>query len=833
MKKRFLGVLITLVLLCLCAVAGAEIISGSGLIGSIIYGYWGSENITWDLDTDTGVMHIYGTGGWGSYSGAVSYRPWSTDDVAGSKGDYSSSIKTVIIQDGIMNVAGSAFAGCSNLTSISIPSSVTQIDDYAFSGCSSLRSITLPGGLVKIADHVFRDSGLTDITIPNGVSEIGEQAFYRCSMLQSVTLPDKLAKVEKETFYQCSKLTGISIPDGATEIGENAFYECEALMTAKLPAQLRTIADHAFYGCTLLTSVNYSPTVISTGKEAFKKTGLRSVETYGDLGYDTFRECPLTSVVINNCSDLGPDGAFYKCAKLSSLTFNNCSFPEIPRTIFEGCPITSVSIPATVTKIGERSFKDTSLTSVVLPDRLITIEKEAFKNTLLTSVTIPSSVIEMGTDVFRDCSRLTSAVLSGGVGSVPDNTFWNCPLLSGVTIPAGTLSLGDHAFCNCAALRTVALPDGLGIIGEYCFEDSSLCFVRLPLSLQTVEVGAFQRVSSLTDVFYAGNEDNRAGISISSERNGWLTNAMWHYNESSFEGVTPGQVWKVSYKWSSDCTKVTGTAVCTHNPDHIVKETVETEISVNLYDNEIKCVSKNFETFLFKQQSKTVKNAFTVGNLKYALKSKGRSVSASKDKAVQNLSGSDYDVAVTGIVKKSVAKVTIPATVKLLGVKFNVTTINDNVFKGLSKLTTVSIGKNVKSIGQNAFKSCTALKTVSGGSDVATIGSNAFLGCKRLASFPVMGDLTSIGASAFKNCVSLKKFTLGSDVNSIGSNAFYGCKALKTLTIKTGSLNSGNIGSNAFKGIYKKATIKCPSGKKKEYKALLISKGAPKTAAFK
>ena len=41
------------------------------------------------------------------------------------------------------------------------------------------------------------------------------------------------------------------------------------------------------------------------------------------------------------------------------------------------------------------------------------------------------------------------------------------------------------------------------------------------------------------------------------------------------------------------------------------------------------------------------------------------------------------------------------------------------------------------------------------------------------------------------------------------------------------------VKSGAFKGINAKATIKCPRGKKDEYRKILQKKGVPKTAKFK
>ena len=93
--------------------------------------------------------------------------------------------------------------------------------------------------------------------------------------------------------------------------------------------------------------------------------------------------------------------------------------------------------------------------------------------------------------------------------------------------------------------------------------------------------------------------------------------------------------------------------------------------------------------------------------------------------------------------------------------------------------------------------------------------------------------VTEIKASACKNMGKLTTVTIGANIKTIGKSAFQGCAKLKTVTIKTKKLTSSSVKSNAFKGIYKKVTFNCPSGKKNAYKKILLKKGAPKTSKFK
>ena len=118
MKKRFLqlifsfSVVIALILSTTIVIAAAT--TASGTFG---------DDLTWLLDSG-GTLVISGTGdmSWLSSNDV----PWKSN---------ASSVKKVIINNGITNIGVSAFSGCSNLTNLTIPKSVSKIERWAFSGC--------------------------------------------------------------------------------------------------------------------------------------------------------------------------------------------------------------------------------------------------------------------------------------------------------------------------------------------------------------------------------------------------------------------------------------------------------------------------------------------------------------------------------------------------------------------------------------------------------------------------------------------------------------------------------------------------------------------------
>ncbi len=154
-----------------------------------------------------------------------------------------------------------------------------------------------------------------------------------------------------------------------------------------------------------------------------------------------------------------------------------------------------------------------------------------------------------------------------------------------------------------------------------------------------------------------------------------------------------------------------------------------------------------------------------------------------------------------------------------------ITSVPSGMFNGCGKLKTIKIPGKVTEIGANAFKNCKALTKITIPKPVKTIGNSAFSGCSKLktVTFHKKAVLTTIGNSVFSGCKAMKTISLPKKLESIGSKAFYKCGKLKTIKIQSTVLKKA--GKNAFKGIYKKATIKVPKKKLGEYKNLLKKKG--------
>ena len=225
-----------------------------------------------------------------------------------------------------------------------------------------------------------------------------------------------------------------------TSIGVRAFMNCSDLTSVTIPNSVTSIGDYAFCGCGL-TSVTIPNSVTSIGEYAF-------------CG------CRLTSVTIPNSVTFIGDKAF-DCSRLENINVDseNDNFSSLDGILYNKdvtnlicCPTakTSVTIPNSVTSIGDYAFNCCDLTSVTIPNSVTSIGASAFYACRsLTSVTIPNSVTSIENSTFRNCSDLTSVTIPNSVTSIGASAFYECRSLTSVTIPNSVTSIGYNAFWLC------------------------------------------------------------------------------------------------------------------------------------------------------------------------------------------------------------------------------------------------------------------------------------------------------------------------------------------------------------------------------------------------
>jgi hypothetical protein len=142
--------------------------------------------------------------------------------------------------------------------------------------------------------------------------------------------------------------------------------------------------------------------------------------------------------------------------------------------------LTSVTIPGSVTNIGDYAFAYTGLTSVTIPNGVTNIGDYAFEGiNNLTNVTIPGSVANIGASAFQDTS-LASVTIPNGVASIGASAFEGCNSLLIVTIAASVTNIGASAFEDCRFLNSVWFYGNAPAVGLNVFSGDTDAVVNYP-----------------------------------------------------------------------------------------------------------------------------------------------------------------------------------------------------------------------------------------------------------------------------------------------------------------------------------------------------------------
>ena len=502
------------VLLLLCTFAAALVLCAA----AEVYDGTCGDDLTYTLDTDTGVLTISGMG-------EMTDNPWSTQKAT---------IRTVILEDGVSSICNRAFYRCSNLTNVTLPDSLEIICSGAFSYCTGLTEIAVPESVTDIGQAAFEGSKLVKLTIPfvgasrdagtqteqlflylftnhnvgdtygyrytygvadlvkyvpesltqvtiSGASAILEKAFAGCKYIEEVTIKNGVYRIGSYAFEECTSLAKVTMEDSvsrAISIGQGAFYGCSNLASARLPnCKIGTLGGDLFHGCRSLQEIVIPEGVTAIGENAFigctnlssvtLPTGLASIARYA------FSSCTsLKKIVIPDTVQSIAEYAFSSCSGLTEMTL---PFAPSWKSIFGTS--SNYSIPASLKKItitGGTELK---------ADAFYDLRK-------MTDLTIPASVTEIARTAFRSCTRLKTIHIDA---ENPAYTF-----TSGMLID----KRDNRVIYAASALSGIcAVPETVACIGELGFSScQTLREVHLPANVEKIEASAFSGCSSLTSI---------------------------------------------------------------------------------------------------------------------------------------------------------------------------------------------------------------------------------------------------------------------------------------------------------------------------------------------
>jgi hypothetical protein len=168
-----------------------------------------------------------------------------------------------------------------------------------------------------------------------------------------------------------------------------------------------------------------------------------------------------------------------------------------------GGSVTKVTIPDTVTSIGDYAFASNPIVTMTLGNSVTSIGYAAFYDNRLTTLAIPDSVTIIGGNSFS-YGRIATLSIGNSVSVIEQSAFSGNPLTT-VTIPDSVTSIERYAFSD-NPLTTLTLPNsptGTVTIGDGAFYMHQLTTLTIPQSVTSIGTAAFSG-SNLELVAMAG-----------------------------------------------------------------------------------------------------------------------------------------------------------------------------------------------------------------------------------------------------------------------------------------------------------------------------------------
>lgn len=587
------------------------------------------------------------------------------------------------------------------------PVSVAGIGDRAFYGCDTLTT--------------------ADLTKVNASLEftIGTNAFGGCSALEEVTFPASESvytngnEIESGAFNSATALTSVTITDRFASIGDSAFASCTSLESVTIPARVATIGEAAFYGTVSLANfvIPEGSRLRSIGNSAFNSSGITSFDfskapiTY--VGGYAFQDSALTTVSVPGTVTYIGQGAFAYCDDLA--------YASIP---YAGNSAAQASSVANIFGNDTESKTDMEL---VITDAT-SISDGAFRGcSYLESITISAATPGLFTIYGSDgatVDRVFELAADDIVFSVSSSMFENCSALTRVSLPTMTGNIGSRAFYNCLSLSSVRLT----------LEPETSLVTGLAEPLQ-IGSYAFYGCEALETLSVTGLE-NAASI-----------------GEHAFENCALLSDDILAEFESVETIGAYAFAGCEAFTEVVMPESVTTAGNYIFYN----CPDiQSIEIGTFSVYEYSSSSGYEYSNVY------GSYLSSlfGTDEYIGYYS--DYYQAYNGALPVSLTTVTLG----------DVCSLPASYFRDASHITAVTLG------------------FVTSSSATPSIGSYAFEGCTSLndSVLDTVGGVQSIGNRAFAECEAFTEAVIPDSVTSVGNNIFYDCPNIESLTVEESSI---------------------------------------------
>jgi len=420
----------------------------------------------------------------------------------------------LIISPTIKNLGNGSFSS-NSILALALPDSVTSIGSSSFAG-NNISSLIIPGSIERIEDYTFVSNNISSLVLNEGIKSIGNASFSTNS-LKSLKLPDSLTSLDLS--FGGNALEELDTGGGSINIEVGTFSSSQDSLKKLILGNdnsnvEQVMGQNAFNNFSVLTDVTINGNVRTISRNAFNNDTL------------------LSNVMLSPNIEKIDEYAFYRCSSLKNIILPN-NLKTIGSYSFNGSKLVSVTIPDSVTYIGEVAFLNVPFTSLDLGNGVITISNGAFKgSSKLDTITIPDSTESIGTEILGGRTinvlnigdgiqsieapmfiNVTVTTINIGKNSSKSQTIegfaLNSSQLKGVenvNIYGSVKTIGSDAFSE-MSVKKVTLAEGITTIEKNVFQGNNIESVILPSTLTTIGERAFAANPNLSVI------DDNSGIS--------------------------------------------------------------------------------------------------------------------------------------------------------------------------------------------------------------------------------------------------------------------------------------------------------------------------------
>ncbi len=336
--------------------------------------------------------------------------------------------------------------------------------------------------------------------------------------------------------------------------------------------------------------------------------------------------------------------------------------------------------------VGDYMFRDLKLTSVALPAGITKVGYRAFYNdAALATISGVENVAELGTAAFESCAALDGVKLNAALTEIPEALFKRCEALDNIELPAGITRINDEAFYGCK-LSSLTLPEGLTSIGKEALAYLGTTTLVLPSTVKELGEYSIYSCENLAEITL------NAGLETIGE--GALA-----YNDAIKEYVIPSTVKSIGASAFGNCKSLEKITL---------PEGIE-EIPAYCFDRCEVLTTVNFPSTLkaIGERAFQMCGALTPVELPEGLETIGDGAFTDCSSITEVLLPSTIrNIGTEAFAWTSISEIVIPEGVERLGGEGDMWMPGGSVFSWCGNLTKVELPSTIQVLGAMTFDGC-------------------------------------------------------------------------------------------------------------------------------